>query len=348
LSVSGYVKTLSGKPVTNGKVSLLSSSSGFFMIDTLSDDKGHFAFNNLQFKDSTKFVVQSKSAKDKKNIKIELDSTGAAQMVPVKFFAAENLNIKDSLSVYLANSKTSYDEQLKDGQRNHSVRLNEVKIVARKPKLENSSNMNGPGNADQVLIFENINTACPSIADCLIGKLRGVFFKYDYFKQCYYPVAYINGVPSRMNIMLDGVIIDAETLSTLPVDIIESVEVLRSGGFTSIYGNDGYHGLLLINTKKGGYRGVGSAPNIVTCMPKGYYKAREFYSPQYDDPKTTAQMQDLRTTIYWNPNIVTDKDGKTSFEYFNADTKGTYRVIVEGIDEDGQLGRVVLQYTLKQ
>ena len=82
-------------------------------------------------------------------------------------------------------------------------------------------------------------------------------------------------------------------------------------------------------------------------MPKGFYKAREFYSPQYDNPHTNQKMADLRSTIYWNPNIITDKDGKASFSYFNADGKGTYRMVIEGIDADGNLGRQVLRYKVE-
>jgi len=86
---------------------------------------------------------------------------------------------------------------------------------------------------------------------------------------------------------------------------------------------------------------------MMTYVFKGFYKAREFYSPAYTGPKTDTQTPDLRTTIYWNPDINTDKDGKASFEYFNADTKGTYRVVVEGIDENGNLGRQVFRYIVK-
>jgi uncharacterized protein YfaS (alpha-2-macroglobulin family) len=58
-------------------------------------------------------------------------------------------------------------------------------------------------------------------------------------------------------------------------------------------------------------------------------------------------MTDLRSTIYWNPNIITGEDGKASFEYFNADGKGTYRVVVERIDADGNLGRQVFRYKVE-
>jgi len=44
---------------------------------------------------------------------------------------------------------------------------------------------------------------------------------------------------------------------------------------------------------------------------------------------------------------VTDKDGKVSFEYFNAGSKGSYRVVVEGIDANGRLGRYVYNYNVE-
>ena len=67
---------------------------------------------------------------------------------------------------------------------------------------------------------------------------------------------------------------------------------------------------------------------VVTITPKGYFRARMFYSPRYDN-KDQAQNADLRSTIYWNPNIVTDKNGDSSFDYYNADGKGTHKAVIE-------------------
>jgi uncharacterized protein YfaS (alpha-2-macroglobulin family) len=89
------------------------------------------------------------------------------------------------------------------------------------------------------------------------------------------------------------------------------------------------------------------APGIVTYSPKGYYKSRTFYSPQYDKPTFDTHMADLRSTIFWKPNIVTDKEGKASVSFFNADAKATYRVTVEGIDDNGYLGRRVYRYKVQ-
>jgi hypothetical protein len=86
-------------------------------------------------------------------------------------------------------------------------------------------------------------------------------------------------------------------------------------------------------------------PYEVTFTANGYGIAREFYSPKYIVGKTAGP--DLRTTVYWNPKIVTDKTGTALFDFFNADGRGTYRATIEGIDADGNLGRYVLRYTVK-
>ncbi|HTK19311.1 MAG TPA: hypothetical protein VL442_07360, partial [Mucilaginibacter sp.] len=346
LQIAGYIKTMTDKPVASGKVSLLSSSAGFFTEDTLSDNKGYFAFKNLQFKDSTKFVVQSKSVNGKKNVKLELDTVGPVLASNDKYLPLRDLRPNDSLSTYLTNSKKVYSEEIRYGIGNHPRPLKEVKITAKKPPiLENSSNLNGPGNADQVFLMKSITGGCPTLPNCLSGNLVGVFFKWDQFGTAH-PFAYMDGKPSAVRIMLDGIKIDDDIFDTLPSDIVESVEVLRSTEYRSIYGFEGSTVLLLINTKKGSYAKI-TTPNMATYMPKGYYKAREFYSPQYNDPKTNTAIADLRSTLYWNPNVVTDKDGNASFEYFNTNSKGSYRIVIEGIDASGNLGRQVYRYKVE-
>ena len=49
-------------------------------------------------------------------------------------------------------------------------------------------------------------------------------------------------------------------------------------------------------------------------MPKGFYKARMFYAPKYDQQNAAQSGTDLRSTIHWEPNIMTDKDGHATFD----------------------------------
>ena len=87
--------------------------------------------------------------------------------------------------------------------------------------------------------------------------------------------------------------------------------------------------------------------NLLTITPKGYDKARQFYSPKYSVPNKSVPGNDLRTTIYWNPAVLIDKSGNASFEYYNADGRGTYRAIVEGFDAEGNVARGTYRYTVK-
>jgi hypothetical protein len=343
LRISGHITTLGGKPVANGKVTLVSTAKGIFFIDTLTDANGKFSFSNLAFPDSVKFIVQARTGKDRKNVKIDLDDVVQEGAHHDKNVADMQVNIYDGLSSYVNSNKDFFNQQIKYGLAKRTIVLKEVVIYDKRLKVKNSSNLNGPGNADQILLADDIPSGCVSIDQCLQGVLMGVVFR--------------NGIPystrgGRMTINLDGVFISADELGSINVNDIGSIEVLRTIAYMGIYGGQsGPGGVILITTKRGDERSKSyynqPIPGIVTYSPIGYYKIRKFYSPGYDDPKVNKEVSDLRSTIYWNPNVVTDKNGNASFEYFNAGSKGTYKVIIEGIDVDGNIGRQVYRYKVE-
>jgi hypothetical protein len=342
LEVTGHLKTFGGKPVPNGKVTLFSTSGGTFIIDTVADANGKFTFKDLVFRDSIKFVIQARTAKDRKNLDITLDNVTPQPVGPNKNVPDLQVNINDGASAYLLNSKKLYDEQVKYGIGNHTIVLKEVVIrEKRENPFKNSANLNGAGNADQTLTSKDLMYGGGMLSQVLQGRLNFVTFR--------------NGIPystrspnTPMQIVLDGTYVEPDFLDNLTPSDVATVEVLRTIGNTAIYGSRGGGGVLVITTKRGGETVYNKyAPGIVTYAPKGYYRAREFYSPKYDDPKTNTQMQDLRSTIYWAPGLLTDKDGNTSLSFFNADAKGMYRVIIEGIDAEGNLGRQVYRYKVE-
>lgn len=53
-----------------------------------------------------------------------------------------------------------------------------------------------------------------------------------------------------------------------------------------------------------------------------------------------SHLKDLRSTIHWEPNVVTDEKGKASLEFYTADGPGKYLITVEGIDLQGRIGRI--------
>jgi hypothetical protein len=341
--ISGHITTSGGKPIVNGKVTLLSTASKMFFTDTVTDAQGRFSFNNLSFPDSVKFVIQARTDKNHKNVQIDLDDIKPQGASHYKNAPRFEVNVYDGLSNYVQASKDLFNQQMKYGLAKRTIVLKEVVIKDKRILLKNSSNLNGPGNADQVLVGDQIPTGCATFTQCLQGRL---FF-----------INFINGVPystrgGSLTVCVDGVFIPSDELDSLNPSDVESIEVLRTGGDYAIYGfQAGKGGVIVITTKRGDDPTRDSykrpAPGIITYTPIGYYKIKTFYSPQYDDPKTNQAIADQRSTIYWNPDLVTDKEGNASFQFFNAGTKGTYRVIIEGIDVDGNIGCHVYRYKVE-
>lgn len=346
MQVSGQVKASNGKPVIGGKVTLFSSAGDVFLMDTLTNAKGEFTFENLTFSDSTKFIIQARNEKDRRNVDIELYRIPAQLVTKNKNEAMLEINVNRSILPYLHNSKNQFDELRRYGVIGRSILLSEVKVTERKPVLKNSSNLNGAGNADAIIKSEDLQN-CTFLIQCLQGRVAGIIVSNGIVYSTRSMYSSFRG-PVPMQIVIDGMMVEPDFISSInPIDV-ESIEVLRSGANTAIYGMRGGGGVLVINTKRGeinnDYRNY--APGIISYNPKGFYKGREFYSPDYSDPKINPKMADLRTTIYWNPSIVTDSMGKASVEFYNGDGIGTYKATIEGVDINGKIGRQIFRYSV--
>lgn len=338
LSISGRVTQGKDKPVENGTVTIFSSGKNPLLIQTKTNALGEFMVDSLYFLDSTRFVVQARNEKGKKGVDIEIYNNS---FPVVSKNNSENLtvNINDSMAAYLKNSKSQYEEWLKNGIVNRSILLGEVVVVDKKPEVENSNNLNGAGNADRVLTEKDFVNAF-SVEQALQGRVAGLIMQNG--------IALIRG--QQAQIILDGILVESAFLNSIPIQDVESIEILKTIAYTAIYGGRGGGGVIIINTKRGkpGYVSNIYVPGIVTYRPIGLLKEKEFYVPNYAEPKINASVADLRTTVYWNPNIITDSLGNANVSFYNGDNTGTYRIVLEGTDLKGHIARTVTNYTLIQ
>ncbi len=344
LQISGTITANNGDPVAGGKVTLFSSQGDVLLIDTVTDRDGRFVFENLFFNDSTKFVVQARNEKNRRKVQIELDGLAPQLVTKNKNAADRETNMSSSFIKYLINSRDQYAELRKYGLVNSSILLAEVKIVETKPLVKNSSNLNGAGQADNILTEKDLRYGT-SLAQILQGRVAGIIIRNGIAYSMRSMGSSFNG-PVPMQIIMDGMYVQPEFLNSINPQDVESIEVLKSGANTPIYGLRGGGGVLVINTKRGernlAYNTY--AAGIVSFKPQGLYTSREFYSPNYDDPKINTKIADLRTTLFWSPSVITDTTGLASVEYFNGDATGTYAVIIEGISVKGEIGRSVYRY----
>jgi hypothetical protein len=354
LEISGMIKSLSGRTITNGKVALLPTTGGP-MLNGISDDKGIFHFSNLIFSDTTHFVLSAVNAQGKNSTKISWIAD-KPEPVPSANWMQKTQTVPDTaMAAYLENTKKERNEVLNYG-RGKRIMLKEVKIREKKADDQyKTQSLAGPGNADQVMHADEIEQIGGQLATSLDGRLHGITLVRASNGSAvpYLTINLHSGIgmnaPAPMQVIVDGAEeVSPYDINQIPSTNIETIEVLRYAS-ASIYGMNGGGGVLIITTKQGG--GINSkdvAPiGVLPITPKGFYKAREFYSPKYDHTDLAGKQQDFRSTIYWNPELKTDKNGNASVNYFNADGKGTYRIVIEGIDDKGNLGRQVFRYKVE-
>lgn len=244
--------------------------------------------------------------------------------------------------------------------------LKEVVVTTKKlSKIQEavapSANLNGPGNADKIITYEDLRY-CNDLSQCLQAKLTGIRIKVsvDPVTRSIVSHAYsyrsINNLP--MLVIVDGMDMSdprSFSLSSLPAGDIQSIELLTSGTYLSSYGTRGAGGVLVITTKKGGIdydadlrtnSTDNTKSNVIVTTAKGYAVSRRFYSPDYSHLPGNS-MPDMRSTIYWQPNVTTNEEGKAAIDFYNAGDAARYNVIIEGLSMDGKPGRAFFTYEVK-
>lgn len=75
----------------------------------------------------------------------------------------------------------------------------------------------------------------------------------------------------------------------------------------------------------------GAAPGMRVYWPiPNISTPSTFYQPQLSD--TTFLKSDLRNTVYWSPNLYTNDSGDQQFTFCTSNRKGSFTIIVQGID----------------
>ncbi|MGD0755477.1 MAG: hypothetical protein ABR927_10500 [Bacteroidales bacterium] len=91
---------------------------------------------------------------------------------------------------------------------------------------------------------------------------------------------------------------------------------------------------------KSPYSPAGDSLNIsvfhsVNIKFPGYNETRVFYSPKHHSTLLSDYKPDLRTTLFWEPNIKMRNNKDLFLNYYNTDNPSKVKVIVEGITTNG-------------
>jgi len=345
IDLSGILRMNNGIPVRKGTL-LVTIPDKRFSTQITTDPVGNFKVQNLVLNDSSKVVISAKYNVNYKAMAISLNGSPIPSLTKNFSAAEEVLNIDSALTTYLDNSKRQYAylHTLKDV----TIKAATIPKVSHKdyPALTGLSQM-----ADHEITGDRLQ-GCNLLINCLQTMMAGVTYIDNNF---YVSRDYNQGNRVPMGIFINGMNVDVNQINTLDPNNIESIEIFLRDELGLVNRANNVNGVIVINQKKAPKGTKISKAQLMDMLPKtyeltfspqGYNKEKQFYSPRYDVP-ANMNRNDLRTTIYWNPKIITDAAGNSSFEFYNADGRGQYKVIVEGIDANGNLGRSVMKYQVK-
>ena len=320
--LSGKVMNLFNRPSKKcGIIMIPSNSPNIKLVQT--DSLGRYSIDGIQFPDSSSFILKAKKKKTLGDLEIIPDSD---------VFPKPSIYIPTPLKVNVASvEQNEYFKQSKEkyfiegGMR--VIHLDEVIVTAAKKENNFTSSYFYPGSEDALITSEKIKQfPGQNILQILPIVIVGNF--------------YIDG-HNKIHLTIDGglelsVYIDgmsgagtgADALRYLNSDDVESISLFKLDR------------MIVIRLKKVENRKAEKPISLTKVTPLGYQKPAEFYVPRYDvDSVRISDKADLRTTIYWNPELETDSVGTVHVKFYTADPANNYSVVLEGLSKSGEICR---------
>ena len=324
-TISGRIMGFFGANVKKGPICVLAPKYNI-IATTEKDEKGQFIVNT-SFRDSTTFLVQARTKKGFAGVDILMDPP----QYPVATHKAPYFNGATTfMEDYLMNTRDQY--YMEGGMRVYN--LKEITVTAKRERPSSKSIYTG-----------GINTYTVE-EDRLQGYGQTAFDAASRLPS----VTITNGseIHIRNNsepaiIVIDDIVYEdaSDILKDIQVSDMSSISLLR-GADAVILGPRASGGAVVITLKDPRNLPARPAQGIITYTPLGYSESVEFYHPTYDTPeKKNAQRSDFRSTVYWNPELRLDAEGKATIEYYTPDSTAPEDIIIEGVDKNGKVCRIL-------
>lgn len=341
ISISGQFLNDKSKPT----YAVINVVQGNFeeMISVETDAEGKFWLNGFQFMDSAIFVFDAKNAKGKSFGKVVLDK----RVSPSRDFVVPSYHIVREQTSNFQRHKIDYllpaEARL----------LEEVIVEATKVPMERTRQAITYGEPDYTVKGADLQIASAgNIVPALQGRIPGLqvvpFWDENGFQRYKIrirggmssfgyggttePLLIVDGIP-----LADGGFI-ADQLAAINPTSIERIEVITKAN--PAFGVRGTNGVIAVYTNGSGkLQQLGKdkvlSKKVQSLVVSGYSPAMKFVAPRYDAPNENGA--DYRSTLYWNPNLeLRAANGSGHFDFFAADLPTWYRIVVEGVTQNGE------------
>ena len=193
------------------------------------------------------------------------------------------------------------------------------------------------GKPDQELNMKDYITL-PVMQEVFFELIVGVFLKN---KKSGYEITvsdpeYNKVYETPPDLFIDGVAVkDPAVIAGLDPEIVEKIDVIRERYFVGDYL---FYGIVNIITKAGDFSNATLPDYAIRLSYRVIDPVNSFISPDYSSTALKkSRIPDFRNTLYWNPSVKPDQDGKTRVEFWSSDNKADYLINIQGITQEGKI-----------
>lgn len=314
ITIEGICKNKRGKGKKTKLTILPEDLQNIYTVSTL--DNGEFTLKDLFFFDSAKFAIQPKD-------EIVIVKNKELPSLPEKL-PEYKLHIVPMSEAYRVVSNDTLSSTL----------LKEVQLTEKKTKqYENSY-----AEPDHYIKSEAINTY-QNLATAIEAKIPE--FRLFLYEGHWYIIwrrgefTRASGAPAEPALYIDQSLVVGETagdrLVLINPAMIDHIEV--RGMIGSNLGANGANGLISVFTKR--VENDSPSKELSIIKVRGFDQVKTFREPNYET-QPNIDKPDNRSTLYWNPLVnINSALVPVELSFFTSDHTGKYRVIVEGVTNDG-------------
>lgn len=341
-AISGAIKAgILNKREKGTVMTILAPSIKYFAMQE-TDENGRFSFSGFAFPDSTKFTIQAKRKKGLKDaVEITVDEDTFPSIDQETIRPEKAITTTDN-QLQTASEKFVYE----NGMFNFNLKGIEV-VAKREPEVETT--ITDPNYLMSTEQYELSGKGLARYNDQPFGSLIKSLPGLESWDEnmpnsntdaiAYSDTETVNDDPGP-HFAWDGNIYSYQEVERIDVNDLLSVQVLRSNNAIVSRNRSSLDDILIVLNFKKNRDIFSSRPkpqNMAIAMPLGYAKSVNFYQPKYDvDSIRTKGGPDLRSTIYWLPELKTDASGNGSFSFYTADRASKYNVVLEGVLPNGE------------
>lgn len=329
ISLNGLYKNKKGVAAKASFMMVDLSSNKILPIQT--DDKGNFSVSRLQFYDSTEMAFQTPGKKKKFEGTITLQKKETPSV--------ESLNFQKSFPIVKTDiqQRVILPENVSQAPKYAKDKTLPEGVV--EPIQMNKENVpQAYAKADFSISGEEIvKSSRTSLINALRGRVPGLTIVNGYLRLGG-PSNLLSAATTEPLLIIDGVQITSgatERLNQINPEMVERVDVIKYGG-GAMYGSRGSNGVIIVTTKSGD--GVTDQSVYELSLVKkvmGYSSPAFFTAPDYGRIQNSS-FADTRSTIFWSPQVITDKIGNASVSFYAADIATRYKIVIEGVSATGE------------